>query len=481
MTELLPRTTVTAICAHRDAAIAKMQQAIDTITKGHQLAEEARDLAQKAHGPETFHMKDRAATDSYQRLFSAFDPAASAETFRQHADASIWMNLIALTGMRDMMDRTAKDELYASLCGNVPEVTEDTVKATFESLMGDAKLIFARGLARAFSDLDRRFKSHDAFKLGSRVILTNVFDGWGMWNHYSRMRDTLVDIERVFAVLDGKPNHGCGALSQAIEDDRRDGAWMTTRQSVTETEHFKVRCFKNGNAHLWFQRPDLVTKANLVLADYYGEVLPDAVTGTDPNDVTEADLRSSTGALSTDLAFYATPEEVVTRVLRDIHFDEDAHVLEPSAGEGNIVRGLTTLGVTRIEAIEVHPERARKLEAIGQHGWQDLRVYLANFLEIPASPKFTHVVMNPPFYGTHWMEHVVHAFDFLAPGGTLVAILPVTAELGQTKKHKAFRKWAQQHTRWSRELDFVDLPPESFKSSGTRVNTLILTLHRGKP
>lgn len=87
--------------------------------------------------------------------------------------------------------------------------------------------------------------------------------------------------------------------------------------------------------------------------------------------------------------------------------------------------------------------------------------------------------MNPPFFGTHWMEHVTHAYEFLAPGGTLISILPVSAELGETEKHTAFREWAQKRARHANWL-FSDLPAESFKDSGTRINTVTLTLYRKK-
>ena len=76
------------------------------------------------------------------------------------------------------------------------------------------------------------------------------------------------------------------------------------------------------------------------------------------------------------------------------------------------------------------------------------------------------------------MEHVTHAFDFLAPGGKLVTVLPVSAELGGSKKHQAFRKWATDRNRWGNEPEFRDLPAESFISAGTRVNTVVLTVYR---
>lgn len=465
-TELIPRTTIVEIAGHRDAAIERMREAARLIEEGHRLADEALERAQLAYGAATFTLKDHGANKDYRRIFESFDRDASLDAFRRQLDARVWVHVVGLTGMSDLMDRTAKEQLDQDLCGDVPEFSEDAARQVFESLLGDAPLIFQRGLARTFSDLDRRFKSHDGFKIGSRIILTRVFDERGSFSYHSRMRDTLADVERVFAVLDGvKPDPG--ALCRAIAEDRR-GGW-NPRQSVTETPYFRVRCFQNGNAHLWFLRDDLVDKANQVLADYYGEVLPDAAHPDDSPD----DLRSRSGLPAKDLSFYPTPDAVTEQAIRDLYIREGSRVLEPSAGTGNMVRHLLAKGA-QVDAVEIDPDRVRALEGIRD---PRLTVHPGNFLSLPARPEYDFVVMNPPFYGTHWMEHVVHAFDFLRPGGTLVAVLPVTAEMGESAKHETFRAWVKKHSRGWR-LPFTDLPPESFASSGTRVNTVVLTMTR---
>ena len=46
--------------------------------------------------------------------------------------------------------------------------------------------------------------------------------------------------------------------------------------------------------------------------------------------------------------------------------------------------------------------------------------------------------------------------------------------MNETKRHEEFRAWADRY-RDNYRL-FSDLPPESFAESGTRVQTVILTL-----
>lgn len=479
--EIVSHSVIQSIVAARNATLAQVQKAAEHLSNAQTLMTRASQISRDAHQGTSFTLNDRTRHQAYQDLFHNINPTVSYDIYRKQLDASIWMHLITVTGMNSLMDRTARDELYQSLCEEVPEVTVETALAMFQGLVADSGLIFQRGLARSFIELDRRFKSHDAFKIGSRIILTNVFNDWGSWNYHSRTFEVLQDVERVFAVLDGKqPN--AGDMRAKIDQDR--GQSLSPRQSVTETNYFRIKTYKNGNAHLWFTRDDLVDKANHVLADYYGEVFPDAVEKT--NTPTPQDMHSKFGALSTNLQFYRTPDAAVQFVLhqsniytpkRQSPLYTPARVLEPSAGDGAFVRELLKMGLT-VDAIEVDPTRAQAMTAEFSHSefGTQLSIQCANFLTQHPRPVYDYVVMNPPFSGTHWIEHVMHAFDFLRSRGTLIAVLPATAEVSESPKHEAFRTWAQQFRRYGAGNLFRSMPCESFAESGTRVSTVILTL-----
>ncbi len=468
MSGVIARTLVTEIVAHRNAALQKMEAALVLRTRSAELVREAQANEDVANHAAYVHASVGPREEDYHRIFAPFDAEQSLSAYRKSLDAKTWSHLLTVTGIRLLMDTTALKAFQQDLLANVPEVTEESVYATLDSLRVNSRSIFLRGLAVAFTKLDRRFKSHDAFKLKDRVILTRVFNEFGHWNYSGDLRETITDIERVFAVLDGKPSV-VGTLLQAIEKDRQGG--FDPRQSVTTSAYFKVRCFQNGNAHLWFERDDLVTKANECLAEYYGAVLPDSV----PDDVSGDSVRSY--ALSKNLAFYRTPEEAGRRMLNMGGRLRDQLVLEPSAGDGSLVQLLLNEGA-RVHAIEVHPERAHLLRRVASNRpvGAHMTVQEANFLVVPATPIYDVVVMNPPFEGTHWMAHVRHAFDFLKPKGLLQAILPVTAEIGRSKKHEEFHAWLD-----TLRVEFRDLPPESFASSGTNINTVVLNIHKGSP
>ncbi len=464
-TQIQGYSRIGEIVSYRDASIQAANEGCAMLVQGFALLQQAQDLAIKASGGQT-PWTGHTHTEHYKRLFQTFDGQSSFDAFRAYVDACTWFRLYHDTGMFALMDVDARKALTVELSGNTPEVTQESAYERMLALHDERATIFRRGLANSFIRLDRRFKSHDPYQFARRVILTHLFDVHG----YSRRDsfDVLDDIERAFAVLDLKPNHEPGAARKAITDARYGGSGA--RQTLVHTDYFKIRVYMNGNVHLWFTREDLVNRVNQELAAYYGAVLPDAV----PTPEHELHRKANTTAVSKDLAFYRTPRKVIDEILeaglgRKLHDKPNPTVLEPSAGDGAIVRAL--LGYTpNVTAIEVDPDRYRQIAAL-QGRNPKLTAVCANFLGIPARPTFDLVVMNPPFVGTHYVAHVLHAYEFLEPRGTLYCVLPATAQYSEHGDHAKFQAWATKH-----KARFTDLPAESFKDSGTRIHTCYMTL-----
>src|SRR3546814_5222722 len=82
--------------------------------------------------------------------------------------------------------------------------TSENCAATFGHIWENRRDIYLRGIANSFSALDRRFRSHDGFKIGSRLIIERALnDSRSYWTDYNR-RDTLRDVERVFRELEDR-------------------------------------------------------------------------------------------------------------------------------------------------------------------------------------------------------------------------------------------------------------------------------------
>jgi hypothetical protein len=120
-----------------------------------------------------------------------------------------------------------------------------------------------------FKTLLGKYKTHDAFKIGKKVILDRVLNSHGGWSFYSSGRERIADLDRIFHILDGKEP----------KDHRGDASSMvytasSTKQREIETDYFRFKLFQNGNVHVVFKRLDLVEKANKLIAQHFGEVLP---------------------------------------------------------------------------------------------------------------------------------------------------------------------------------------------------------------
>jgi hypothetical protein len=401
-------------------------------------------------------------------------------------DTDAWSYVVQVTDLERLMDKTAKEELRKSLVKEPPEFSEENVIATLESVRRDADMIFKRGMAVSFSKLERRFRTHDGWKVGSRVILDRVFDENGWWNYHRGHEDTMNDIERVFKVLDGKPFTVCD-VNNALRTER--GRGRGAHQSEIDTEYFKVRVFKNGNAHLWFKRDDLVSKVNKLIGEYYGNPIPEE-RGAAADD---GGLYNPKTTLAKNYGFYPTRGKAVTDFFNkaDISLyqpksEPRLRILEPSAGTGDLARHCLTIpeGTTKwdherqrfdhvVDCVEIQPELAQCLRNEGIFG----KVFMLDFLAM--TPDMTglydKVIMNPPFDRERDIDHVVHALKFLKSGGTLHAIMSANTEFRETRKSIAFRALIGRLRG-----NFRDMPHGSFSGVGTNVNTVALRVTKGR-
>lgn len=473
MNAIIPRATVDGIVAHRNMAIELYEAAHAALGNASDALRAALDATLRA-APTQTGMNHHAKEEKSGFLSGLALPVREdfLTTARRMIDTDVWAHLIVMTDLESLMDKKAKDEFRAQLQKDPPEVTIENVVATLEKFALDADTIFKRGIAECFSNLDRRFRSHDGWKIGGRVILTMAFNSYGSWNYYRNERDTIQDIERTFMVLDGKPvPKNYAGLVAAIDQSRSGGG---ARQSFTETEYFRVRAFKNGNAHLWFKRDDLLRKVNQLLGEYYGASIPEDREAED-----DGGLNTPKTSLAKNYGFYPTPDAAADRVIDVVPLarkdgEPPLTVLEPSAGTGALARRLVHAGCI-VDCVEVHGERARELR--DSRRYREVRN--ADFLKLMPPDDanlYDSVVMNPPFDRERDIDHVVHALKFLRPGGILVAVMSAGTEFRDTKKSKAFR---QLMVNMKGALQ--DLPPGSFASVGTYCNTIIVRVRKPHP
>lgn len=450
-TAIVPRATI-------DGIVALRSQAIETFRDGFETLARARQIAKSATPQGYLPMLPKDALNLIER--DSGDADKFVKIMTKSVDQAVWDHLINLMGIEKIMDAQARKQFRHQIQTDPPEVTAETCRATMESLIEDADTIFKRGIANAFSALDRRFRSHDGFKIGARIVFDYAFNAYGSWSRYNA-DDRLRDVERAFHVLDGKeqPDRYAGIVG-AIDEQRRSCERHAFR---AESEYFRAKAYKNGNLHIWFKREDLVKKVNKVLADYYGAALGAG------HGAAEKTFRAKTTPAK-HFGFFPTPDDLADEIIIEAMIRPGETVLEPNAGTGSLSRRALDQGGL-VTAIEVQPNLISQLEQDSRYS----TVLSMDFLEV--TPEmiglYDHVIMNPPFDLGRDIDHVDHAIKFLAPNGRLIAIMSAGTEFREDAKTKAFRAKVERLNG-----EFRDLPAGSFASAGTMVNTVVLTIRK---
>ena len=259
-TDIVKRDTVEEVVGHRNAAIAAFAAQVT-----------AWDACKVAF--------DRAKGEYNYGPSRDFGPKTTdLAAFIKHVDANVWRRLFSMTKICDLMDVTARETFQKQCSDAPPEVTVDNVLATLNGLMASAADIFKRCIVSTFEALPSGYRSNDGFKYGKRIIFTDALNTtFSMWrfNHYSHAEARLKDLDKAFHIIDGKePKCTLTNIEQAIS-----AAIRTNRQFDITTTYFRIKGFAAGTLHVWPVRQDLTDKANLILAEHYGWVLPDTNKG----------------------------------------------------------------------------------------------------------------------------------------------------------------------------------------------------------
>jgi predicted RNA methylase len=164
-------------------------------------------------------------------------------------------------------------------------------------------------------------------------------------------------------------------------------------------------------------------------------------------------------------SFY-TPMALALDVIELAEIEIGMDILEPSAGEGALATAAHMHGAN-VTCVEINPEAVKVLR---EKGFVD--IVEADFLKWSTDKLYDRIVMNPPFTKGQDILHVLHAWEFLRPGGILVAIISAGSGIGKAKDKKAFEELMEN----ARSISAV--PAGTFKESGTNVATTIIELRK---
>lgn len=234
----------------------------------------------------------------------------------------------------------------------------------------------------------------------------------------------------------------------------------------------KKYCKDNPYCKFQYPKPDDVRTKRLQKAgitdtdelaaavECFDTLLQSAVIPPDPNAIRLRDMLYRAKMYQKgDIQF--TPPELAKELVALAGVRKDSRVLEPEAGIGNIadVAKEVTDHVDCIERMTDFCEilKLKKHNVIGN-----------DLLTAETAPIYDAVVMNPPF--SEECEHIKRAFDFLRPGGSLVAVCSSSIQWKSTRKYEQFRDWLPEHTH------SIDECGAKFEMTG--VHTVVLVVDK---
>lgn len=234
----------------------------------------------------------------------------------------------------------------------------------------------------------------------------------------------------------------------------------------------KKYCKDNPYCKFQYPKPDDVRTKRLQKAgitdtdelaaavECFDTLLQSAVIPPDPNAIRLRDMLYRAKMYQKgDIQF--TPPELAKELVALAGVRKDSRVLEPEAGIGNIADAAKEV-TDHVDCIERMTDfceilKLKKHNVIGN-----------DLLTAETAPIYDAVVMNPPF--SEECEHIKRAFDFLRPGGSLVAVCSSSIQWKSTRKYEQFRDWLSEHTHSINEC--------GAKFEMTGVHTVVLVVDK---
>ena len=234
----------------------------------------------------------------------------------------------------------------------------------------------------------------------------------------------------------------------------------------------KKYCKDNPYCKFQYPKPDDVRTKRLQKAgitdtdelaaavECFDTLLQSAVIPPDPNAIRLRDMLYRAKMYQKgDIQF--TPPELAKELVALAGVRKDSRVLEPEAGIGNIADAAMEV-TDHVDCVERMTDfceilKLKKHNVIGN-----------DLLTAETAPIYDAVVMNPPF--SEECEHIKRAFDFLRPGGSLVAVCSSSIQWKSTRKYEQFRDWLSEHTH------SIDECGAKFEMTG--VHTVVLVVDK---
>lgn len=160
--------------------------------------------------------------------------------------------------------------------------------------------------------------------------------------------------------------------------------------------------------------------------------------------------------------FFETPEKLAKRLIEMANIQPGEIVLEPSAGGGAIARFIKK---DICDCVELHVKNKLFLNRNG------FNVVGNDFLKF--NKEYDVIIANPPFSRQQDIDHITHMIELA--NRCVVSVASQSVMWRTNKKSIEFRELVAKNGGTIKTL-----PEDSFKKSGTKVNTCIVHVEKSK-
>jgi hypothetical protein len=195
------------------------------------------------------------------------------------------------------------------------------------------------------------------------------------------------------------------------------------------------------------------------------------VFATDPTDLLAQIANGEQRNLKKEFQFFATPEKLADRLVELLGPTEDDTILEPSAGQGALIKAVAKV----CKVVPYCYELMDVNTAVLQKSGLAFNLLGEDFMQKHKGRTYTKIIANPPFAKNQDIDHVMKMWECLAPKGRIVCITSESWVEGGQRKQQEFRNWLEAPDK---DVEIQDIERGAFKESGTMVGGKILIIDK---
>lgn len=215
---------------------------------------------------------------------------------------------------------------------------------------------------------------------------------------------------------------------------------------------------------------DVAKSLELIGGKWKGGKIMGFVFPHNPSELLEQIANGEKRNLKKEFQFFGTPATLADRLIQLAEITEGNNVLEPSAGQGAILKAIQrNYTPHRMTAIELMPTNCEIMRMNGQH------VIEGDFLKLAKTMygSFDRIIANPPFSKNQDIDHIIQMYLCCKVGGRIVTIAGKHWQHATEKKCQQFREWLQEIN-----AEIIELEAGEFKESGTSIATCIIIINK---